>query len=346
MVSQVRGGRRRDHVVEPERQHRQALRTSGIHHIDDAGGLAGPGPPGEDALARRSLQTRLQLRRRLPRQHRSANQPPAPAVQVPVRCARHRGARPVGFVQAAGPESTPGEPLDDLPAGQRALPGLFHDRQQPCDHRAGVGDEERPQSPAHLFLDLPLADRPDLDPPQPVDCRRRFADPAAEQPREPLPAGAAGQPLAFERLRRVRSRRRRAGIGELRGGAGGRQDETVVVAGRSVAGGLQRPARAVESGEAQRAGGVLESRVVDLTLHVRGHGQLRAPRREGFDPQRFGGAVQQAHALGQRPPVLVAGAGRVGGSVRIPHRWGRATCNPEWLHLCVAGGASMPPRRP
>ena len=181
--------------------------------------LPAPAPPGQDALARRFFQTRLQRRRRLPRQHRAPNQSPARAVQVPVRRTHHRGARPAGFVQAAGPEATPGESLDDLPAGQRALPGAFHDRQQPRDHRAGVRAEERSQPPAHLLLELPLADRPDLDPPQPVECGRRFADPAAEQPREPFPAGAGRQPLAFECVRRVGARRRRAGAGELRDGA-------------------------------------------------------------------------------------------------------------------------------
>ena len=55
-ASQVRGGRRREHMIEPERQHRQFLRTRGVHQIDYAGGLPGAGPSGQDALARGSLQ--------------------------------------------------------------------------------------------------------------------------------------------------------------------------------------------------------------------------------------------------------------------------------------------------
>ena len=88
-----------------------------------------------------------------------------------------------------------------------------------------------------------------------------------------------------------------------------------MVAGQAVAGGLQQAGRAgVESGEVQRAARVIVPCVMDLPLHVRGDHQLRPTGAESFDPQGLGGAVQQAHALRQRPPVLVAVAGRVRGS--------------------------------
>ena len=302
-------------MIQPERQHRHSLRAQAVHYLDDAGRLPAAGPARQDAFAGSPLQPCLQRRRRRPRYHHSPNQPAAGAVQVPVRRRRHRAARVVGAVQAPGPTAAPGESFDESAAGHRALRRALHDRQELSDDLFDIRDEERLHPPTHLSFEVPLVYRPDLDPPQPVDRGRSVAGPVPQESREPLPADAAGQPAMLERFRRPRVPRRLARLGELPCVAARHEDEPVVVAGHTVAGGLQQAARAgVERGEAPRTAGVSALRVVNLPPHVRGHDELRLPAAERLDAQGLGSAVEQAHALRERPPVLVTIAGRVRGS--------------------------------
>ena len=322
-ASEVDGGRRRVHVVEPERQQRDPLGAQGVHHPGRAGRLAGARPPGEDAFAGRALQPRRELRRRRPGNQPAPNEAPAGAVQVALRRRRRQVAGALGVAQAAGPEPAPGEPLDESPAGQRALRGALRHGQELRDDRAGVGGEERLHAPTHLLFEGRLADGPHVDPAEPVHGSRGVADPAAEESREPLPAEPGGQPVPLERLRRFRAARRRTGFGELPRVTAGHQHEAVAVARQAVADRLQQTPRAgVERGRIPRAGGMFALRVVDLPPRVRRHDQRGAPGVERLDAQGAGGPVEQAEALGQRPPVLVAG--RVGGgSFGFRHGAGR-----------------------
>ena len=349
-AAEVRRGRGREQVIDPERQHRHALPAQRFDRLDDAHGLACAGRSGQDGLAGGSLQSCCQLRGRLARPHRSLDEPLPCSVQVPVCRRGHRAGGVARIVQPPRAVAAPGESFDELPVGERALRRVRQDGEQRDPHAVGIGHEERLQPPPHAALEVPFAGRPNVDPLQAVEGGGSFAGPAPPESRETLSPDASGQPATLERRGVLRFARRTAQLAQFGRVAAGYEHGPIVVAGQRVADGLQQQTcTGIERGQTPYVARKAAPHSMPLPACVDRHDQIRPTGLQNLDAERFGGAVEQAHALGERPPLLVAGAARIRGPVPSSHGAKRLRAIPNrytWRWPAIRSGCSSEtPRR-